>query len=186
MNKFLNLVIKNIQTSISVFAVIALALSNTYLIVQAQAIPEEAQQTLETNVESKNLTPQELIDLGVQGGSSSYPHLSCVQELVRTTQPSSVFVSDVPYNLQFHIGSLTNAFQDVNGDGLPDYVFAFNTVNGGQTLIQDYQACVYLNNGSGWTQAYRCYAVTHTNASTGQIEVANYYGDCAGEPSTKE
>jgi len=52
---------------------------------------------------------------------------------------------------------------DINGDGLPDYVYAYHNSN---FAIQD---CVYLSNGQGWTLAYRC--VFGDN---------KFYGDCAG------
>ena len=51
---------------------------------------------------------------------------------------------------------------DVNGDGLPDYVYAYYH----DSFSKD---CVYLSNGQGWVPAYRC---VYANGK--------FHGDCAG------
>lgn len=103
----------------------------------------------------------------------------CGQRLLFTTSPSSVFNPNNAYNLSFTQGS-TNMFQDINGDNLPDYVFSSGSIDGGTTALWQHSACVFLNNGNGWTKAYECYAVTHVNRDTGEITIGQYYGDCAG------
>ncbi len=186
MKNVLSYIKNNIQTVVTVFAVASLLVSNTYFIARAQEGDASASTKVEqSKAESADLSPQEFAELDLNGSSESYPHLNCIEELVRTTEPSDVYVNDAPYSLQFHGSSLTNNFQDVNGDNLPDYVYAYNTINGGSNLLQTYIGCVYLNNGAGWDKAYQCYAVTHTDTSTGEITTAEYYGDCAGEPSAK-
>lgn len=184
MKNILNYIKNNVQIAVTVFAVAVLLVSNTYFVARAQ----EGEQTVKTKTvqnttDSQGLSTQEFADLELNGTSESYPHLNCIQELVRTTEPSDVYVADAPYSLQFHGSSATNNFQDINGDNLPDYVYAFNTIDGGSNLVQTYMGCVYLNNGAGWDKAYQCYAVTHANTGTGEITEAQYYGDCAGEPS---
>lgn len=186
MKNTLSFLKNHLQLSITVLAVAGLVISNTYFIARAQ----EGEQTVsnkavQNKTDSQGLSAQEFADLELNGTSASYPHLNCVQEIIRTTEPSDVYVADAPYSLQFHGSNQTSNFQDVNGDNLPDYVYAFNTIDGGSNLMQTYMGCVYLNNGAGWDKAYRCYAVTHTNSSTGEITDAQYYGDCAGEPSAK-
>ena len=68
-------------------------------------------------------------------------------------------------------------FTDINGDGLPDYIFARrddylnNNIRNGGT-------CVYLNNGSGFDLVYKCYVRGDFKNSTQNYKI--YYGDCAG------
>ena len=183
MKKFTSFLKRNIQLSVTVFAVLALIVSNTYFVARAQEILPDSVQAEQKESVNAQLSPQEFASMDLNGSTESYPHLNCVQELVRTTEPSDVYVSDAPYSLQFHGTNQTSNFQDVNGDNLPDYVYAFNVVDGGTTLFQTYMGCVYLNNGAGWDKAYQCYAETHTNTSSGEITSAQYYGDCAGTPS---
>lgn len=66
-----------------------------------------------------------------------------------------------------------NQLIDLNGDGLPDYIYSSH--NAGATIIQD---CVYLNTGTGWQKAYVCkvYYVWVPQLGTNQYR---YYGDCA-------
>ncbi len=185
MKNFTSFLKRNIQLSVTVFAVLALIVSNTYFVARAQeTLPDNLQTEQKQSVDAQ-LSPQEFANMDLNGSSESYPHLNCVQELIRTTEPSDVYVSDAPYSLQFHGSNATNNFQDVNGDNLPDYVYAFNNIDGGTNLVQTYFGCVFLNNGAGWDKAYQCYAVTHTNTSSGEITLAQYYGDCAGAPSSQ-
>ena len=186
MKKFLSYVKNNIQLSVTVLAVASLLISNTYFIARAQEGDQSTSlKTEQSKIDDTELPLQKLAEIELNGTSESYPHLNCVQDIIRTTEPSDVYVSDVPYSLQFHGSSPTNSFQDVNGDNLPDYVYAYNTINGGINLYQNYMGCVYLNNGTGWDKVYQCYAVTETIVETGEITEAKYYGDCAGEPSAK-
>ena len=56
---------------------------------------------------------------------------------------------------------------DINGDGLPDYVYVCHYPDSPSYKMLD---CVYLSNGQGWDLAYRC--VAYRNGT--------FYGDCAG------
>ncbi len=65
-----------------------------------------------------------------------------------------------------------NQLQDINGDGLPDYVYLQKANDfTGQNQAASEASCVYLNNGNGWTLTYRCVA----DPTSGK-----FYGDCAG------
>ena len=187
MKSIISFLKSNVQVSITIAAIALLALSNTYFVVQAQ----EDQKTTEGETTQEQPTQEQpvqpvvpALDLAANPPlpPSSYPHIGCVQKLIYTTPVSNTFNPNMPYNLSFFRGSPTTQFQDINGDSLPDYLWVNNTVNGGTTLVQNYEACVYLNNGSGWTKAYECYAITETTAGTGNITRAEYYGDCAGTP----
>jgi len=59
-----------------------------------------------------------------------------------------------------------NFDRDLNGDGLPDYVYVYHAPSNDFIYTRD---CVYLSNGRGWDLAYRC--VTDSG---------KFYGDCAG------
>lgn len=65
-----------------------------------------------------------------------------------------------------------NMTTDLNGDGLPDYMYINHYANTTYNYI-DIKDCVYLNNGNGWDKAYSCVATY----DSGSIK---YYGDCAG------
>jgi hypothetical protein len=64
----------------------------------------------------------------------------------------------------------TSQFLDVNGDGLVDFIHSeyFEAYN--QLYVNE---CLLLNNGQGWSPAYRC--KTETEASG----LFRFYGDCA-------
>ena len=184
MNNFLLKIKNNIQLSVTIFAVAGLLISNTYFIARAQEGEQSASsKTEQVKTWGTELSPHQFAEMKLNGTSESYPHLNCVQDIIRNTEPSDIYVSDVPYSLQFHGSSPTNSFQDVNGDNLPDYIYTYNTINGGSNLYQNYMGCVYLNNGAGWDKVYQCYAVTETTVDTGEITEAKYYGDCAGTPT---
>jgi hypothetical protein len=185
MKQFTSYLKNNIQTSISVFALAALALSNTYFIVQAQDDNSKQEQRSEYTKPAASFTDEQ----AMLGGDPPYdpalfPHANCIQKNQLTETPSTTFNPDVPYNLSFFkAGNPSPILQDVNGDNLPDYVWAYSVYDSG---YQRYEGCVYLNNGSGWTKAYECYATTRIDLNTQSITEAAYYGDCAGEPSAKQ
>ncbi len=64
-----------------------------------------------------------------------------------------------------------NFERDINGDGLPDYIFTYHYYQstGSWNQMAD---CVYLSNGHGWDLAYRC---VNTRVSS----TVTYYGNCA-------
>ncbi|HMQ01738.1 MAG TPA: hypothetical protein PKD79_01560, partial [Candidatus Doudnabacteria bacterium] len=141
-------------------------------------------QLLSFSEDAKNFENSALIDKSVETNlspfpPSSLPHPNCAMELNLGHENSNVYNPDTPYNLSFFMGN-QSGFQDVNGDGLADYVYV-NTTYGGTHPQSVYTGCVYLNNGSGWTKVHTCRANTIIDASTGQITTAEYRGDCAGE-----
>ncbi len=70
-------------------------------------------------------------------------------------------------------------FLDLNGDGLPDYIYSLHGKNqgpqggAGEYVIRD---CIALNTGSGFDIAYKCVYDLDANGTT-----RKYHGDCAGD-----
>lgn len=169
----------NIQTFLFVFAIIILALSNTYLMVQAQEQETNVKTVLQD--ETNNLSIPEVVDPPFP--SNLFPHSNCTQKLILTTSPSNVYDGSDPYNLSFQRGDITSNYQDINGDNLPDYVMAYSNTD---SFVSRYEACVYLNTGSGWQKEYACYAFTQIDPNTSQFVRQEYYGDCAGTPASND
>ncbi len=74
--------------------------------------------------------------------------------------------------------TINNLGQDLNGDGLADYMYHKKSVASAspaicKTYYTQEESCVYLNNGHGWEKAFRCIAVCGTTG-------VKFYGDCAG------
>ncbi|MCC6643176.1 hypothetical protein IT411_00320 [Candidatus Peregrinibacteria bacterium] len=71
---------------------------------------------------------------------------------------------------------ITNNFErDINGDGLPDYMYVYHIYNSSSGYNYNQMSdCVYLSNGHGWDLAYRCFVIK-PNTST----PVTYYGNCA-------
>ncbi len=172
----------NIIALFSVIAVVGLIVSNAQL---RNELNKKGNRVLASE-ESINSTQEVVPEQNVTYPSSSFPHSTCDVRLLYTTTPSHTYNRNVPYNLDMYGGNLYSGFVDVNGDNLPDYVRVHNTINGGDNIVQNYIACVYLNNGSGWTKAYECAANTEIVGTTGQIVRSDYYGDCAGAPASSE
>lgn len=113
-------------------------------------------------------------------------HADCITDLEYATTPSTTFNPISTYDLSFVIGAGgttggLNGFYDINGDSLPDYIYTNNqTYSEGNNIISsNYYACLYLNNGQGWTKQYRCRAQTRKNNQTGQLVSGSYWGDCS-------
>lgn len=71
--------------------------------------------------------------------------------------------------------------QDINGDGLIDYVYHQSNASSSNPGITRYlsTSCVYLNNGNGWSKASVCLADAQVENSTGNYVSRSYKGDCA-------
>lgn len=115
-------------------------------------------------------------------------HGSCLVRAQFGYPSSDTFNPDTPYLNSFvrYGTGLQNLFLDVNGDSLPDYVYAQNSHHdGGSTneLRSEFFGCVYLNNGQGWDMAMECYALTITDLDTNTVLTRDYRGTCAGTPS---
>lgn len=66
-------------------------------------------------------------------------------------------------------------FIDLNGDGLMDYLFSYQSSS---SSSDSGYSCVALNNGAGFTVVHRCrYSITYSSSA---IASQDYYGDCAG------
>ena len=107
-----------------------------------------------------------------------------------TWKKSNKFKADTPWSTAFmqgHFGDhfalnngswtskqatsyINNFERDINGDGLPDYVYVHHTAVGDYTAMRD---CVHLSNGQGWSLAYRCVTSKESGGTY-------FYGDCAG------
>lgn len=133
---------------------------------------------------------QEQIAVNEKTGSLEFPpslnptfpslaHVGCGIRLFYTTKPTHTFNPNNSYYLAFTRGN-TNIFQDINGDNLPDYLYALNNVNGGSPAVWEHAACVYINNGNGWNKVYECLALHTIRLETSETLRADYYGDCAG------
>jgi hypothetical protein len=79
--------------------------------------------------------------------------------------PSSLHYKQADWDVNFISGSGIQVWNDVNGDGLLDYIISTR-------LSSIIKSCVYLNTGSGWERRYKCVAELTNN-------VWNFYGDCA-------
>ncbi len=63
-------------------------------------------------------------------------------------------------------------FIDINGDGLQDFVYSNKYV---VSPVNQFEGCVLMNNGSGWTSAYKCLVQRDPEGD----HAWTYYGDCA-------
>ena len=162
----------------SVIAILVIALSTSFLVYKADA---EESNTIIKNSEQQS--EESLSGLPGSNVSQDIPHLNCEAELQYNAPVSDVYNGEVPYNLDFYRGSFFSGFQDINGDNLPDYIMTNNNTGGsGNGIVSSYIACLYLNNGSGWDEVYKCKATTHTDEK-GNAVTKEYMGDCAGTPS---
>jgi len=92
-----------------------------------------------------------------------------------TWPSSSEYRSDAKWSLSLMPRGSGPIYQDVNGDGLTDYIYSSKNTSVdyyGHGVISTW-SCVLLNNGNGWDVTHRCVAV-------GAPEGAIFYGDCAG------
>lgn len=111
------------------------------------------------------------------------PNATCMSNLQEWDGGSTIYDGSNPYNNLFIVGTTPgmNTFLDINGDGLPDYIYALATsaIGSNEHTLHN-RGCVYLNTGSGWQKVFACYTRTNINRSTGAIMDQQYRGDCAG------
>lgn len=159
-----------ITTSASFLAYKAGAEESANSSIQDQSV--DGQTSPESNDSSESLDLAEGVDLHI-------PHLSCVDQINYANLPTSTTYNPAnEYNNSLLHSGIN--FQDVNGDGLPDYSYTSHSSGGGGSELQVvYRGCVLLNNGTGWDRAYICYARTTSNVTTGNVTDAQYKGDCA-------
>lgn len=112
-------------------------------------------------------------EIGLQYTASGTDVPGCLDNY-NTLPSSTTFNYSAPWStVNFYNGSNSTAgyqekinnFVDINGDGLNDYFYRYSYVYSSKRREE---ACVLLNNGSGWDVAYRCLTINGT-----------YYGDCA-------
>ncbi len=83
-------------------------------------------------------------------------------------------------------------FQDFNGDGLVDYMHLNKNYSYYKTTESKYtqdgfagqitlNTCLALNNGQGWTPAYKCHGFTEVarEGHATAVTTHKFYGDCA-------
>lgn len=85
------------------------------------------------------------------------------------TGMKSSYYSQDPYKM-------VEVFQDVNGDGLPDYLFYGDTRHDHSRSNYEQFSCVMLNTGKGWDFAYKCAELHNTTVNPA---IHTFYGDCA-------
>lgn len=111
--------------------------------------------------------------------SSGTMKSGCTWGVTGTLPSSNTYNTDgIPWAIDFYNPTQTatytseaSNFLDVNGDGMTDYVYAFD--NNYTSTIQE--RCVYLNNGNGWDLAYYC---KYNSAAD-----PKFLGDCADTSS---
>ena len=89
------------------------------------------------------------------------------------------------FDFSRNIGEMpTRTFTDLNGDGLPDFMYVNHGFSGSGNGSRDIVlSVVMLNTGSGWTPVYQCtasgaYSYTDYLGATKSFP-ASYSGDCA-------
>lgn len=175
----------------SVIAVLVIVLCASALVFSAsRSQSNEPKITSEQQSRESSGLNIELPKIQANMPPANQPHPSCMMKLYYIYPRSSVFNGSNPYNIAFIGGSSSgtniSTLQDINGDNLPDYLFASNQIGAGSNdTSSTHFACVYLNNGNGWTKAYECFAFTVTDNQTGNVLSGQYSGDCAGTPPGK-
>lgn len=108
-----------------------------------------------------NSEPQQLGGDGTKFPPSTYCAVDYMEWPSSDTYKKSAWAMESMYTT----GQPLVRHEDVNGDGLIDYVMSANS---------DVQrnSCLELNNGSGWDLTYKCHAIKNNNIWT-------FYGDCA-------
>ena len=171
-----------------IFIAIILLVLNAQFLVKADDKPVEDKSIIKSSVTlAKEIKKDFTIALDEDTVPINLLHADCVSDLVYGTTPSSTFNPSNQYVLSFVYGPGgtepgLNGFYDINGDNLPDYIYTSNqTFDEGSNVINStFISCVYLNNGTGWTEEYRCKANTRINKQTGTTVSGQYYGDCKG------
>jgi hypothetical protein len=186
MHKTLSFVKKYTVVGILTGAVTVLALSNYQLQNKVNNSFNKVLAFEESNLDLSKIN-QDTVPIVESSGDtfpqSSLPHPNCVMQLAHGYETSDAYNPNTPYNLSFFMGGQTG-FQEINGDGLTDYVYVSSNY-GGTNPDSRYTGCIYLNNGNGWTRVHICSAWTQVDIDTGEVINAEYRGDCAGEPNAK-
>lgn len=108
------------------------------------------------------------------------PNPSCMDNY-RSWPTSQQFRADSQWSLaafpSYPLGDASRVgvirqFMDINGDGLQDYIYLDKVT---VEAVNQFEGCVLLNNGAGWTTAYKCLV----NRDPENNNAWTYFGDCA-------
>ncbi|HMQ01736.1 MAG TPA: VCBS repeat-containing protein [Candidatus Doudnabacteria bacterium] len=132
--------------------------------------------------DSTDSTPQQIDvlteSLVMSESMPNIPNGHCLTAYQAWSGGSSVYNGDSPYSSLFMPSTNGGIFTDINGDGLPDYVYTYyNKISSNYTN----SGCVYLNTGNGWEKVFACWSKVEIHGTTGNIISQRYIGDCAGE-----
>jgi hypothetical protein len=111
--------------------------------------------------------------------ASGQQSTGCSWGITEPLPTSDTYSTDgIPWVIDFYNPSTTatytseaNNFLDINGDGLTDYIYAYDYHSTNKTT----ERCVYLNNGGGWDLVYYCKYDSYPQPL--------YKGDCADTSS---
>ncbi len=122
--------------------------------------------------------------------SATFTHPSCRMSAIYLLPSSTTYVPNAQYETAFMStddSPTISTLQDINGDNLPDYLYSYSRGNVVNNIAENsHYGCIYLNNGAGWTKAYRCFATTRKDLETGNITNSEYRGDCAGSTASSK
>ncbi|KKP40094.1 MAG: hypothetical protein UR28_C0003G0088 [Candidatus Peregrinibacteria bacterium GW2011_GWF2_33_10] len=131
-----------------------------------------------------NLQKTKINEEALAQASTNIPNPTCLDNY-NTWKTSTTFKNNAPWSTALFSynpvsAQSTSSFSpyytdfniDLNGDGLPDYIYVYHQLS--QPNYIGMNDCVMLNNGTGWTVAYKCVSSYDTATS-----LTKYYGDCA-------
>lgn len=133
-------------------------------------------------IENKNLNLGfEIEGAHAQSTGVTHENPACFDNYTSWTN-STTFKDEAAWSTHFTAqrptdGAFINNFErDVNGDGLADYIYTKHlaTQITGSNYYYKVWDCVYLSNGNGWDEAYKCVVI-----KPDQYTGVTYYGDCA-------
>lgn len=187
MKKIFAFVSNNVYKYLAIVAIGGLVISNMHFMVRAQEKVEE------NPAPSSDQSPIDILEsLPIAAQSSvtySMPNASCFTDVFYNGTTSATFNPNAPYSIHQFWTNVNepnyHAYQDVNGDNLPDLIAASNrstgaSYNGQPAIVNTTMGCVHLNNGQGWSKAFQCYGRSYTDQSTGALLFSEFKGDCAG------
>lgn len=158
-------------------SIVAGALAAAIFVGVGSAIELGKKQLIPAESQSGNLILPDIAMAQVQSGVAN----PICYDNYQSWNSSTTYKTDADWSIWFTssafptsgFSKITNNFErDINGDGLPDYMYSYHYYNstGSWNLMND---CVFLSNGHGWDLAYRC--VTNKSGSN----PVTYYGNCA-------
>lgn len=150
-------------------------------------------QTLEKLLIKKEVSSEKERNL-MAAQDHKIPVDSCIDNYKSKWKKSNTYDSSSDWNMLFmarkpHYGGSADQrslfekeqFIDLNGDGLVDYLYSDRHYYGASTFTSQDLVCVYLNNGSGFDEVFKCVieAADVNDGKGGTVYKHIYYGDCA-------